>query len=133
MSQMLVIPHRFKKIGLHNVVVRRIFSDILLVLGLKKVEKHCLRSFGYCDRLSCHLPTKILGINVLPRSLFVYRKLLYSILNLQLLQLKRSTAHCRAIHGHLHMDGIRIRAPPIRPIVTASCMKRLPSMKRWWT
>jgi hypothetical protein len=24
-------------------VVRRIFSDILLVLGLKKVEKHCSR------------------------------------------------------------------------------------------
>jgi hypothetical protein len=40
MSQMLVIPHRFKKIGLHNLVVRRILSDILLVLGLKKVEKH---------------------------------------------------------------------------------------------
>jgi hypothetical protein len=40
MSQMLVIPHRFKKIGIHNLVVRRIFSDILLVLGLKKVEKH---------------------------------------------------------------------------------------------
>jgi hypothetical protein len=38
---MLVIPHRFKKIGVHNLVVRRIFSDILLVLGLKKVEKHC--------------------------------------------------------------------------------------------
>jgi hypothetical protein len=36
MSQMLVIPHRFKKIGLHNLVVRRILSDILLVLGLKK-------------------------------------------------------------------------------------------------
>jgi hypothetical protein len=41
MSQMLVISHRFKKIGLHNLVVRRIFSDILLVLGFKKVEKHC--------------------------------------------------------------------------------------------
>jgi hypothetical protein len=41
MSQMLVIPHKFKKIGLHNLVVRRNFSDILLVLGLKKVEKHC--------------------------------------------------------------------------------------------
>jgi hypothetical protein len=40
---MLVIPHRFKKIGLHNVVVRRIFSDILLVLGLKKVEKDWYR------------------------------------------------------------------------------------------
>jgi hypothetical protein len=40
---MLVIPHRFKKIGLHNVAVRRIFSDILLVLGLKKFEKHCAR------------------------------------------------------------------------------------------
>jgi hypothetical protein len=39
MSQMLVIPHRFKKIGVHILVVRRIFSDILLVLGLKKVEK----------------------------------------------------------------------------------------------
>jgi hypothetical protein len=38
---MLVIPHRFKKIGLHNLVVRRKFSDILLALGLKKVEKHC--------------------------------------------------------------------------------------------
>jgi hypothetical protein len=37
---MLVIPHRFKKIGIHNVLVRRIFSDILLVLELKKVEKH---------------------------------------------------------------------------------------------
>jgi hypothetical protein len=37
---MLVIPHRFKKIGLHKLVVRRIFSDILLVLGLKKVETH---------------------------------------------------------------------------------------------
>jgi hypothetical protein len=37
---MLVIPHKFKKTGLHNLVVRRIFSDILLVLGLKKVEKH---------------------------------------------------------------------------------------------
>jgi hypothetical protein len=45
MSQMLVIPHMFKKIGLHNLVVRRIFSDILLVLGLKKVEKHCTRTF----------------------------------------------------------------------------------------
>jgi hypothetical protein len=42
---MLVISHRFKKIGLHNLVVRRIFSDILLVLGLKKVEKHCSRIF----------------------------------------------------------------------------------------
>jgi hypothetical protein len=40
---MLVIPHRFKKIGLQNLVVRRIFSDILLVLGLKKVEKHWCR------------------------------------------------------------------------------------------
>jgi hypothetical protein len=40
---MLVIPHRFKKIGLHNIVVRRIFSDILLVLGLKNVEKHWSR------------------------------------------------------------------------------------------
>jgi hypothetical protein len=37
---MLVIAHRFKKIGLHNLVVRRIFSDILLALGLKKAEKH---------------------------------------------------------------------------------------------
>jgi hypothetical protein len=44
MSKMLVIPHRFKKIGLHNLVVRRIFSDILLVFGLKKVEKHCPRA-----------------------------------------------------------------------------------------
>jgi hypothetical protein len=42
----LVIPHRFKKIGLHNLVVRRIFSDILLVLGLKKVEKHCSKQFA---------------------------------------------------------------------------------------
>jgi hypothetical protein len=41
MSQMVVIPHRFKNIGVHNLVVRRIFSDILLVLRLKKVEKHC--------------------------------------------------------------------------------------------
>jgi hypothetical protein len=32
---MLVIPHRVKKIGLHNLVIRRIFSDILVVLGLK--------------------------------------------------------------------------------------------------
>jgi hypothetical protein len=40
MFQMLAIPHRFKKIGLHNLVFRRIFSNILLVLGLKKVEKH---------------------------------------------------------------------------------------------
>jgi hypothetical protein len=38
---MLVITHRSKKVGLHNLVVRRIFSDILLVLALKKVEKHC--------------------------------------------------------------------------------------------
>jgi hypothetical protein len=43
---MLVIPHRFKKIGLHNLVVRRIFSDILLVLELKKFEKHCSKE-GY--------------------------------------------------------------------------------------
>jgi hypothetical protein len=42
---MLVIPHRFKKIGLRNLVVRRIFSDILLVLGLKKVEKHWFKGF----------------------------------------------------------------------------------------
>jgi hypothetical protein len=41
MSQMFVIPHRFKKIGLHNLMVRRIFSDILLVLELKKVKRHC--------------------------------------------------------------------------------------------
>jgi hypothetical protein len=34
------IPHRFKQIGVHNLMVRRIFSGILLVLGLKKVEKH---------------------------------------------------------------------------------------------
>jgi hypothetical protein len=40
MSQMLVIPHRFTKVGLCNLVVPRIFSDILLVLGLKNVEKH---------------------------------------------------------------------------------------------
>jgi hypothetical protein len=40
MSKMLVIPHRFKKIGVHNLVVRRISSDILLVLGLKTVEEH---------------------------------------------------------------------------------------------
>jgi hypothetical protein len=40
---MLVIPHRFKEISLHNFVVRRIFSDVLLVLGLKKVEKHWRR------------------------------------------------------------------------------------------
>jgi hypothetical protein len=45
MSQMLVIQHRFKKIGLHNLVVRRIVSDILQVLGLKKVEKHCFIGF----------------------------------------------------------------------------------------
>jgi hypothetical protein len=38
---MLVKSHRFKKLGLHILVVRRIFSDILLVLGLIKVEKHC--------------------------------------------------------------------------------------------
>jgi hypothetical protein len=43
---MLVIPHRFKKIGLHNLVVRRIFSDILLALELKKVEKHWYSSFS---------------------------------------------------------------------------------------
>jgi hypothetical protein len=42
MSQMLVIPHRFKKIGVHNLVVCRIFSDILLVLGLRNVEKQSL-------------------------------------------------------------------------------------------
>jgi hypothetical protein len=41
---MLVIPHRFKKIGVHNLVVHRISSDILLVLGLKKVEKHWARA-----------------------------------------------------------------------------------------
>jgi hypothetical protein len=50
MSQMLVIPHRFYKIGVHNLVVRRFFSDILLVLGLKNVEKHCLRPLSYRDR-----------------------------------------------------------------------------------
>jgi hypothetical protein len=44
MSQILVIPHRFKKIGIHNLVVRRIVSDILLVLGLKKVENHCFKA-----------------------------------------------------------------------------------------
>jgi hypothetical protein len=52
MSQMLVIPHRFKKIGVHNLVVRRIFSDILLVLGLKKVKKHWynirIAPYGFC-------------------------------------------------------------------------------------
>jgi hypothetical protein len=49
MSQILVIPHRFKKkIGLHSLVVRRIFSDILLVFGLKKVEKHCIT--GYIEK-----------------------------------------------------------------------------------
>jgi hypothetical protein len=46
MSQMLVIPHRFKKIGVHNLAVRKIFSDILLVHGLKKVEKHWTRGSG---------------------------------------------------------------------------------------
>jgi hypothetical protein len=46
---MLVIPHRFKKISLHNLVVHRIFSDILLVLGLKKVEKHWSRKCGNLD------------------------------------------------------------------------------------
>jgi hypothetical protein len=45
MSLMWVIPHRFKKIGVHNLVVRRIFSDILVVLGLKKVEKHWIRGW----------------------------------------------------------------------------------------
>jgi hypothetical protein len=29
------------KIDLHNLVVHRTVSDILLVLGHKKVEKHC--------------------------------------------------------------------------------------------
>jgi hypothetical protein len=43
---MLVIPHRFKKIGLRNLVVRRNFSDILLVLELKKVEKRWSRKCG---------------------------------------------------------------------------------------
>jgi hypothetical protein len=43
---MLVIQNRFKKIGVRNLVVRRIFSDILLVLGLKKVEKYCNRPFS---------------------------------------------------------------------------------------
>jgi hypothetical protein len=53
MSQMLVIPHRFKKIGLHNLVVRIIFSDILLILGLKKVEKHCSRQSTHRWRWDC--------------------------------------------------------------------------------
>jgi hypothetical protein len=44
MSQMLVIPHRLKKIGIHNLVVRRIFSYIVLVLGLKEDEKHCSKT-----------------------------------------------------------------------------------------
>jgi hypothetical protein len=35
------MSQRLKKLGVHNLVVRRIFSDILLVLRLKKVEKHC--------------------------------------------------------------------------------------------
>jgi hypothetical protein len=50
MSQMLVIQHRFKKIGVHNLVVRRIFSDILLVLGRKKVEKHCSTAYRHAER-----------------------------------------------------------------------------------
>jgi hypothetical protein len=50
MSQMLVMPHRFKKIGVHNLVIRRIFSDILLVLGLKEVEKHWYRPYKNLKR-----------------------------------------------------------------------------------
>jgi hypothetical protein len=46
MSQILVIPHRSKKIGRYNFVVRRILSDSLLVFGLKKAEKHCSRIFS---------------------------------------------------------------------------------------
>jgi hypothetical protein len=38
----MVIPHRFKKIGLYNLMVCRIFSDILLALGLKKLRNSAL-------------------------------------------------------------------------------------------
>jgi hypothetical protein len=38
MSQMLVIPHRFKKIGVHNFVVRRIFFTFYWSLGLKRLR-----------------------------------------------------------------------------------------------
>jgi hypothetical protein len=50
---MLVMPHRFKKIGVYNLVVRRIFSDILLVLGLKNVEKQCVRPLCNPSVISC--------------------------------------------------------------------------------
>jgi hypothetical protein len=66
MSQMLVIQYRFKKIGLHNLVVRRIFSDILLVLELKKVEKHCLRLYMSQNEnkfLNARLPLQFSGMD----------------------------------------------------------------------
>jgi hypothetical protein len=47
---MLVIPHRFKKIGLHNLVVRRIFSDILL--GLKRLRNTALGDSYYRQKLA---------------------------------------------------------------------------------
>jgi hypothetical protein len=43
---MLVIPHRFKKIGLQNLVVRRIFSDTVLILGLKRFRNTGLENMG---------------------------------------------------------------------------------------